>query len=259
MPRILRAAGAAALPAALVAALLAPTAAVADSWRVTDPRGDVAGWHYDPEPEPCGTSTVVDASDQGNVDITGLGVRHTRRAVVLTTRFRELDPDQGQMVDLAIRSSTGGWELDLYRDAPGDGGWQTYSSLNREPKYPDPDDLEECEGFGIVIDVTPCGIGRDVDFAKDLVRLSVPRSCLGNPRWVRVGVGTYDFIDDGGGSFTYFSDEWDGGTVVSPWLPPIGPRVRATRGATVGEERARPASEERRRYVVRDGRIFGRR
>ncbi len=251
MPRILRP-----TVAALALVLLTPAAASSDSWLTADDRRDVVGYSWDPEPQPCGTSTDVDSSAETNVDITGLGVRHTRRAVVITTRFRDLGSAHGQTVDLAVRSSTGGWELGFYRLDPDDGGWDTFTDLTTEPDYPDPDDVPECGSFIIDSDWIPCRIGRDVDFAKNLIRLSVPRNCMRNPRWVRVGVNTYDFIDDGSGSYTYFWDEWDGGTAVSPWLPPIGPRVRATAGAPIGATRTDTSRGQERHFVVRRDGIF---
>src|SRR5690349_12556187 len=78
------------LTLAALAGLLAPTAAHAERWVGGDAAGDVEGWHFDPEPAPCGTYTDVDASANTNQDITGLVVNHKRREVRLVVRFADL-------------------------------------------------------------------------------------------------------------------------------------------------------------------------
>ncbi|WP_188779886.1 hypothetical protein [Marmoricola endophyticus] len=70
-----------------------------------------------------------------------------------------------------------------------------------------------------------------MDYAAKQVKVSIPRACLGNPRWVRVGAGegtfTGSFLDDN--PITLFVDEAGrtGRTGDnSDSLPPLGPRVR---------------------------------
>lgn len=257
MSRILRAAGA----AGLALALLAPAAAYADGWSGPDQAGDVRGWHYDPEPEPCGTDTEVDGSAEANEDITRLGVRHTRGAVVITTRFVDLDPGLEQAAFLYMRTNLGGWWLHVDRFERQPGNWRMFTFLAEEPDLPHPDDIEsECGAVGIILLGEPCRMARTVDFDLELIRLRVPRSCIGNPRWVRVGVTAHRWIDPADPedrSSTTFYDDWDGGVELSPWAPPYGPRVRATRGAQMGAAPATSATTgERRRIVVRrDGLI----
>ncbi len=254
MPRILRATGI----AALALALLAPTAAHADHWGSSDARRDVEGINYDPEPTPCGTITDLDGSADTNSDITRLGVRHTRRTLTVTTHFRDLKSAREQNMTINVRSSTGGYELELYREAPSSGPWHVYSDLWTEPNYPDPDDLGECEGFWVVSQGIPCRVEHEIDFAGDLIRLSLPRRCLKNPRWVRVAAETIRFVDQGS-TFDYYSDEWDGGAKLNYWLPPFGPRVRATAGAPIGVAKTDTSRGKERHLVVRRDGIFTRR
>ena len=255
MTRILRAAGA----AGLALALLAPAAAHGDRWSSADEAGDVEGWSYHPDPEPCGTVTELDGTADTNTDITRLIVRHTRRGIVVTTRYRDLDPDLEQVVFVNFRSSTGGYALDFDRWQRRDGSWRTLTFLSTEPEFPDPDDIPECEGFGVVSFGIPCRIEREANFERNFIRLAVPRKCLHNPRWVRVGVSAYKWVepaDPDDLSSTTFHDDWDGGVELSPWLPPFGLRVRATRGAQVGESpTVRATTGERRHVVRRDGLI----
>jgi len=255
MSGILRAAGV----AALTLTVLAPTAAYADHWRSTDTRRDVDGFSYNPNPEPCGTTTDLDGAADTNTDITRLGVRHTRRAVVATTRFRDLDPALEQVLSVNIRSSTGGWELFLIREPEPGGGSDVFVDLSTEPEYPDPDDVPECGSFSVISEGVPCRIGRDIDLEADLIRMTVPRKCLGNPRWVRVAASAYRFIgseDPNDPTFSIFWDDWDGGTELSEWLPPFGPRVPATTGAEIGGTRTARSTGERHTFVVRrDGKL----
>ncbi len=72
----------------------------------------------------------------------------------------------------------------------------------------------------------PCD---DVDLqvlpARDLVAVTVPRSCLGDPRWVRAGVSSDRFLGTRGRL-----DVWgrpDIGTILD--APPLSPRVRRSR------------------------------
>jgi len=258
MSRVLRAAGA----AALSLALLVPNAASADRWSGTDDVGDVEGWTYDPEPEPCGTDIEVDGSAEANTDITGLTVRHTRRSMMITTRFVELDPALEQWVALYVRSADGGWWLDVDRFQRRNGTWRVTTFMAREPKLPDPDDVDGC-GIGIGLFDIGCRLQREVDFDRDLIRLAVPRRCMGNPRWVRVAADAYRFVepenpDDE--AWTTFSDEWDGGAELSYWMPPFGPRVHATAGAAFADPAVAPATRGQRRHVVvRGDDIFARR
>lgn len=252
MPRHLAAIGATTL--ALV--LVTPAAAHADRWASPDPTGDVVGWHYDPEPAPCGTDTEVDGSGETNEDLTRLSVRHTRRNVVVTTTYRDLDPDKEQLVSLYLRGSTGAWWLDLDRYEARPGRWRTLAFLAEEPDYPDPDEIGECGFIGIWLAGEPCRMSRSFAFDKEQVVITVPRSCLGDPRWVRAGASSYGFVepaDPSDRTSTGFYDDWDAGTVLSEWGTPYGPRVRATRGAVVGQragDRSRAGTGERR-FVVR--------
>jgi hypothetical protein len=259
MSRILRAAAS----AALSFSLFVPTAASADHWGSADDAGDVHGVHYSPEPEPCGTSTEVDGTSESNEDITGLSLRHTRTAVQVTTTFRDLDDDLEQMESIYLRTPVGGYWLDIDRYEARSGHWRTETFLSKAPTYPDPDEVGEC-GFGVVSIGLACRVGRTIDFDEDLIRLTVPRTCLKSPGWVRVGADSYQVIEpddpDADPTFTVFYDDWDRGTVLTKWRISYGPRVHATEGAQVGPSRdlVRTTAVRRHFSISRDG-IFARR
>ena len=245
------------IAALAVITVLAPAAAHAERWAGGDPRGDVEGWHFDPEPEPCGTDTQIDATQNANSDITRLVARHTRTAVQLRVRFRDLDPalEQATMIHIATTARRG-WFLVIDRFQGRSGKFRVVSFLAKEPNYPDPEDLgDECGTSGSSARA-PCRTRPEVDLDANVVRASVARSCLGNPRWVRVGVDAFGWTDSPDGTSVSYSDEW--GTrdeADSPWLPPYGPKVRAAAQARLAAP-AEPVGEVRRRgLVISDGRL----
>ena len=259
MSRTLRALGA----TALSLALLSPVAAHADRWGGSDPAGDVTGWQYQPDPEPCGTFLDVDGAAEAHEDITYLGVRHTRHDVVATVRFSDLDAASELATTIYLRTARGGFWLDLDRFQSRNGQWRTLTFLAHAPRYPDPEDIDECGGFGFASFDLGCRIAHTVDAAADLVRLTVPRRCIKNPRWVRAGADAYRFIDPEDGTdptFGAFSDDWSGGTVLTKWRISYGPRVAATAGATLVTPPTGPRTGVHRYgFAVRQDGIFRRR
>jgi len=145
------------IAALAVITVLAPAAAHAERWAGGDPFGDVEVWHFDPAP--CGTDTQIDATQNANSDITRLLARHTRTAVQLTVRFRDLDPQVRQV--------------------------RVVSFLAKEPNYPDPRGPPgRVRKPRFLSAGAPCRTRPEVDLDANVVRASVARSCLGNPRWV---------------------------------------------------------------------------
>jgi hypothetical protein len=252
MSRILRAAGA----AALTVALFAPTAAHGDQWASPDGESDVEGWTYDPQPEPCGTFTDFEAPEETHEDLTQLEVRHTRVAVIVTLRFRDLKASLEHSSTTYFRTPKGGYWLDVERYRRS-GAWRTLTFLSKAPRYPSPDEVNECGIFSWGSVGIGCKIGRTVDAAADQVRIEVPRACLKNPRWVRVGADSMRFVEPESPTdptFGAFTDEWDGGTVLTEWQISYGPRVLATTGAPIGRARTDTSGSQQRHFVVgRDG------
>ncbi|WP_183095632.1 hypothetical protein [Nocardioides stalactiti] len=254
----------AALGAVALSVALLPSTAEADRWTGGDAEGDVRGWHYSPEPKPCGTDTVVNGSAEVTNDITGLEVRHTRRSLVMTTTFRDLDPDLEVMVTNYVRTPRGGYWLDLVRFQRPNGTWRVLTFLSKAPRYPDPDQVNECGAFGFVSTGLRCRIGREIDPVGDVVRLTLPRTCLQSPDWVRVGADAVRFVetdDPDDETFTVFSDDFDGGTVLTKWKISYGPRVHSTGvvGPSGDMEPLRTRSTARRFKVVDGTRQFAHR
>jgi hypothetical protein len=241
------------------AALFSPTAAHAERWVGTDAAGDVGGWQLSPEPEPCGTFTEYDAPENTNDDITRVVVRHTRSAVQLKVRLRDLDPALEQQVTIHLATASRGWFLDIDRWEGRGGKFQVMAFLAKEPNYPDLEDIEdECGTFGFVSGEVRCRVRPEVDLKANLVRATVPRSCLKNPRWVRVGVDAYGFVepaDPEDETFGGLSDEWGvRDETTAPFMPPFGPKVRTPPRAKLGASPVEAGStgpSSPRSYLVR--------
>ncbi|MGY2704455.1 hypothetical protein ACVW2K_004039 [Nocardioides sp. HB32] len=239
-------------------ALAAPGAAYADRWSAPDGSGDVAGWHFDPDPAPCGTFTDIDGSADANDDITGLTVRHTPRAVQVVVRFRYLSPRLEQSVSLHLAvPEIRGWTVDVDRFRARSGKFRVLDFMARELREPDPEGSDECGGVSVVVSEGACRTHPVFDFAADTVRVTVPRHCLRDPEWVGVGAVASAWVDpDDPDDPTYggFWDEW--GTPeegASTWLPPFGPEVPAAPGATVGGAGSARMTSGQREYAVQPG------
>ena len=207
---------------AMTAAIVIGGAGVAagDSWHGADPRGDVTGHRYDPEPEPCGTDTELDASADNSTDITHLIVRHEKYAVVVVVRFNDLGWSRQQSTVIAIKTPTRAYTADVFRSRT-DGTAEVYLFPSEPPPPPDPND--EC-GFVTTIEA---GVGcRNLEGRiapdHDLVSVRVPRRCIGYPTWVKGGARASRWLEDG----AVHSDTWaPEGTEGTSWFGPVGPQV----------------------------------
>ncbi len=160
------------LGTAVLAAVLAPAAsAYADSLKVDDETSDVweAVWNEDTQ-----SDDYVEAGSVNNVDVTSLRVRHLANRIVVTATYAELN--KGKVV-LASTSTykfndgpTVGVMLDTYAKSSGE--TVMYTTHRGKPV--------DCKG-----------LDDTIDYDANTVELSIPRKCVGDPRWVQVGyVGT---------------------------------------------------------------------
>jgi hypothetical protein len=156
-----------AVPALLLSALLSggtvalAAPAHADRWTYDDAVGDVT--HMIETPTSMSIETVP---EQTNGDVTQVAVDHRRTKVVieLYTRAR-ITGAFG--INAVVRTPGQHYMLMSFR-MPGMGGTQLMT-LSDEP------------------DRRCTGLKRKLIADKTAVRLTVPRSCIGDPRWVRVG------------------------------------------------------------------------
>lgn len=114
-------------------------------------------------------------------DVVSLRVHHGPRAVRVRLRYAQLtrDPRASVVHVMAFRTSDG---LRAGLDLLVDGGGHTWQGER----------LWSVEGR----DRARCARLRSrINYRTDTVSVVVPRSCLSNPRWVRVGAGGGSFVD----------------------------------------------------------------
>lgn len=175
-----------AVAAAALAALVAPTApALAQSHVTHDAKRDVTHVTGDFDDE---TMTVDPSRVEG--DVTSLGVTHTRHRVYLALKYARLTRPSGD-----------------------DLGFQQFSIKTSKHRrfelvlIASPDRVRAGRLFGRSNGSgrAKCGgLQTHIDYGNDLVTASIPRSCLGKPRWVRVGGGGGTFaVEEQGDDFSY--------------------------------------------------------
>ena len=178
------------------AALLAPTAAHAERSVTEDAAADVLGITYSAAEDGSEAEVTAPAPEETSVDITRTVVQHRTDRLRLTVSHRDLVLRRRTVHFTAFRVVTprASYWLHVgdmsYVGAPGDG-----AGLSRGGRP------IECPGLRW---------SQDED--ADKVMASVPTTCVGSPRWVRVGVGAVEldsramqsespemltFVDDG--------------------------------------------------------------
>jgi hypothetical protein len=162
-----------ALIATMLTGLAMAPAAAAEARSITniDQRGDV--FSFDESENPTPEPGIV------NGDILKTRLSHGINRVRVKVRFADLKRKgafRGEYVRIRTNAGVRG-SVSLYA---GPGDWQGFAQLNRN----------DGTHFG-------CSIGHSISYADNIVRLSVPRSCLDNPRWVRLGVGSFWYSADG--------------------------------------------------------------
>ena len=204
----------------LIAVGVAP-AASADVWHAKDPRHDSEAITHYAQPAPCGTDEATD-DDEPLTDIRGLAVDHGPDTIALT-----LSMDR---VKRGGEFTSGSYLLRLR--VPGGDRWSVRVSGqgSGEPLFvgllrdPDPD---ECGRVVFASGPKSCsGLKGRTDPRLDRVVVSLPRECVGNPGWVRVGADASLFVfSDNHGSYAISRDTWSPDGASEPGT--YGPRVRS--------------------------------
>lgn len=150
--------------ASLAAVSLTAGAAAAASLTVDDGRGDVWKFNMDAESE---DDLYVPAPGQKNGDVTRVVFRHTDKRVVMRSKFAELDA-VGRSFGIAVRMRDQDGKKRLAyvettrRDRAGSSALQTMRGKDIE-----------------------CNVKHKVNYDKNVVKLSFPRTCVGNPRYLQ--------------------------------------------------------------------------
>lgn len=182
--------------------LSAAPSAVGEVWRATDPAGDVV--------------EVIDRNDDGqgfarvrprwaHGDIRSLRVEHARRWVFIAVNFRNINPRIDTTQNFVFRTRRGQWSLSF------DHKGSRVEPFSRFWYYDSRDAMARCPRLRFSINV-----------AEDRVNVSVPRGCIGRPRWVRAGATTWGLGDDDALRRGRNDDNVD--SYGSP-PPALGPRV----------------------------------
>jgi hypothetical protein len=158
---------------------------------------------------------VIDRNDDGrgvarlrprwkHGDIRSLRVDHARR-VHVALRFRNINPKLYTTENFVFRTGRGKWSLSF------DHTGRHIERFSRFWYNDARDAVARCRHLRI-----------GVNAAEDRVRVSVPRPCIGHPRWVRVGATTWGLGEDDALRRGRNDDSVD--SYSSP-PPALGPRV----------------------------------
>lgn len=188
------------LVAALVGCVVVvPAPALADSVVRSDPRADVRYVGQDDEGGYGGSSTPIPARRQG--DITTIRVTHNPRLVRVTLGFRELRKAGSHTHWFVLAGPR--WTLDIFVQADRE-SWTGNHLVYERSEEPD----------------VRCRFSHRIDYRRNTVQVTVPRTCLLNPAWVRAGAETGI---EGGMHRFYDKAPQRGGPYAAS--PPVGPRV----------------------------------
>lgn len=213
--RILAACAAAAATVVPIVAVAAP--AHADTWTASDRAGDVRTSTYSYEPPPCGTFTVKRDPDNEQTDIVSLSVDHTTDTVVVTIAVREVKRRQMFAANFNVR--TPGSDFTIRVDRQRTGG-RTHTFFAKEPKHIE---TYDCGMVGYHLNGIECdGLSGDADSGTNTIRVTLPRGCLNDPGWVRVGAALHTW--QRGSSSDTWGREADR-PQNNPFVNPLGPRV----------------------------------
>ncbi len=176
-------------------AVLVPSAAVADSYVHSDPAGDVRRFAT----HTATTSTAAPDRDEG--DVLSSSVAHGKKRVTMAMRAEEL-PSTGDGVSYLFRIGTKHKVRRLFIET-GPGRWQGAKFFTK-----DNNKQTKCRG-----------IRWSINYTTDVIVTSVPRRCLGKPKWVRVGMVLIAFEEP--------ADFDDDAATTAPYgsVPRWGPRV----------------------------------
>lgn len=164
--------------------------AYAEKHQAVDATGDVIQFDNDGG----GNNSSMPAPDDTQADVMRSVVNHKRGRVLIRVHVRDLTtPTGGDIRELTafIRSNK---------------RWQTATLMKFGSNSP------VVDIYGRRGNIKCRGIQKKMRAREDLLEMSIPRSCLGNPQWVRVGIGTFSgttqgaFVDDAhriGGAFDH--------------------------------------------------------
>jgi hypothetical protein len=184
---------------ALAAGLAVATAGTAAAQTLTDvdQRGDVQTFDMTSE-EPTPAPTVA------NGDVLRTVFKHAERRVSVRVKYADLRR-VGQFRNDGIQLVTNEGVRREVSVFAGQGMWRGESDMIRPNGQP-----------------VDCDIAHKIDYDRNLVTISFPRSCVSDPRWVRLGLGSV-WVD--GENRAYADDAQIDGR-INPETLKLSPRLR---------------------------------
>lgn len=182
------------------AIVLAPTAAHADRYTHADSTEDVLSGPVSSDSNPA-----TPEADRTNGDVISSRVIHKDRRVILRMRYRDLaGNDEINSHLFVIRTSKMKRYVSLVAGAGFRGGKVVVSRPNGKR--------------------VKCGVKRKIDYTANTATVKVPRSCLDNPRWVKVGMASVFYTGFDAEDTVYVDDARTNGTLGAG--PALSPKVR---------------------------------
>ena len=153
-----------------------PVAAQGAVLDIVDARGDV--WRE------AADGSLVKAEGEQRADILRTRIQHTDRALVVRTKLGRL-AREGRQVGMAMRIRTNDGTVRFVQLEAGRRiGWRGLTTLTTR------------RGAAL-----QCRTSHTIDYGNDVMAVRIPRSCLGNPRWVQATLVTVFF-----GGRTFLAD-----------------------------------------------------
>jgi hypothetical protein len=185
------------LVAVALALPLVPSAAEANRYTHVDATGDVV--------QSTNGSGFTPASDRVVGDIAYTTITHKRRNVLMRIQYRDLVPDteiNGHLFTIKTPSMRRDVTLVATKGAYGGRAFMSKPSGKK----------------------VTCHVKRTIDYTINRATVKVPRSCLGNPRWVKVGMAGVFLTGLGSSDVQYIDDAQTAGTLGTG--PKLSPKVK---------------------------------
>lgn len=170
--------------------------ASADDLAVKDAKGDMVTFDMD-------TETTTPAPGVKNGDVLRTVFHHNERRIAVRVKFNDL-ARRGQVLSEGLRIVTNEGVRREVSIFAGPHMWRGQTMMNRPNGNP-----------------VDCAIKHNLAYDTNVLTLSFPRTCVSNPRWVRLGVGSIwvDNNDNVYGDDAQISDDVNANNVkLSPRL-----------------------------------------
>jgi len=171
--------------------------AAAQTLTDVDQRGDVQSFTMESE-EPAPAPTVA------NGDVLRTVFNHADRRISVRVKFADL-ARIGQFRSDSLRVVTNEGVRREVSVFAGQGMWRGQADMVRPNGRP-----------------VDCDIAHKIDYDRNLVTIGFPRSCVSNPRWVRLGLGSV-WMD---AASTAYADDAQIDGRINPETLKLSPRLR---------------------------------